>query len=439
MAVLQEKYKWKHMKQDVENYLQQCPECASDSIARNMPAPPLRPIISRNILERVQVDFTFLHRDPKTGDDCILTMIDTYSKFAWAKACTSKHAAHVAQFLYETFMNEGYPLIIQSDNGKEFINQIMEKLRELLGTRQIKSAPRHPQTNGQIERFNQTLKKRIKKLTGSKARAPWAHLLPVAVCLYNKTVHSAHHRRPMDVYRALVPRPTDEESTLTPALGSYNLMTYLVVDFEAHAKFAAELQQEVTKALEETAEKEIKRYEKKYRVVVHQPGDYVLVDKGVKNKNRQEVKLLPAIIVEGLEYGAYTVEWLSGINKGKLSDEDCHLIRPDPKATQNAPKQLEITQISQHNSNNTLDTSPNKKKRKFDDVYEDLQLPQRSAPLKDIVVNGINVVDVDASIDDSEPLEASCEHYEVLTTRSDTHQWKLICEGVMPLPKRRRL
>ena len=213
MAVLQEKYKWKHMKKDVEEYLQKCPECASDSIARDMPAPPLRPIISRNILERVQIDFTFLHRDHKTGNDCILTMIETYSKLAWAKACNSKHTAHVAQFLYETLMSEGFPLIIQSDNGKEFINQIMEKLQELLGTRQIKSAPRHPQTNGQIKRFNQTLKKRLKNLTGVKARAPWAHLLPVAVCAYNKHIHSAHHRRPMDVFRALVPCRDDEEST----------------------------------------------------------------------------------------------------------------------------------------------------------------------------------------------------------------------------------
>ncbi len=200
------------MKKDIEEYLQKCPDCASESIARDLPAPPLRPIIARNILERVEIDFTFLRRDYNTGDDCILTMIDTYSKFAWAKACKSKHAAHVAKFLYKTFMNEGFPLLIQSDNGKEFINQVLDKLRELLGAKQIKSAPRHPQTNGQIERFNQTLKRRLKVLTNSKATAPWAHLLPAAVRAYNSHIHSAHHRRPVDVFRALVPRQADEKS-----------------------------------------------------------------------------------------------------------------------------------------------------------------------------------------------------------------------------------
>eukprot|EP00029_Vermamoeba_vermiformis_P006306 TRINITY_DN2436_c0_g1_i1.p1 TRINITY_DN2436_c0_g1~~TRINITY_DN2436_c0_g1_i1.p1 ORF type:complete len:525 (-),score=51.25 TRINITY_DN2436_c0_g1_i1:65-1639(-) len=418
-AVLQEKYKWCHMKKDIEEYLQKCPDCASDSIARDLPAPPLRPIVSRNILERVEIDFTFLRRDFNTGDDCILTVIDTYSKFAWAKACKSKHAAHVAKFLYKTFMNEGFPLLIQSDNGKEFINKVLEELRKLLGAKQIKSAPRHPQTNGQIERFNQTLKRRLKKLTKSKATAPWVHLLPAAVRAYNEHIHSAHHRRPVDVFRALVPRLGDENSMYTSSFDWY-LLTTCLVDFEEHARFAAELQQEVTKALQET-------------------GDRVLVDKGVKNRNRQEVKLLPAVIVEGLEYGAYTVEWLSGINKGKRSDEDCHLIRSDPKADQGTIEQSEALQAPQvsHEAPTTASQHlPNKKKRKFSNVYEDLELSRRSAPLEDIIAKGVRITKETTKDDDVESLEVEGEDSG---SRSDTHQWKLICAGVMPLPKRRRL
>ncbi len=214
---------------------------------------------------------------------------------------------------------------------------------------------------------------------------------------------------------------------------------YALVDFEEHARFAAELQREVTKALEETAEKEIKRYEKKYRVVVHQPGDRVLVDKGVKNRNRQEVKLVPAVIVEGLEYGAYTVEWLSGINKGKMSDEDCHLIRPDPKANASNAEELEqlnVVQISEKDSTTASKHSPNKKKRKFSNVYEDLELSPRSVPLEDIVARGVAITEQFAAADVSECLEVDDEKN---VTRSDTHQWKLICDGVLPLPKRRRL
>lgn len=46
--------------------------------------------------------------------------------------------------------------LYQSDNGGEFKNQILQAVIQQLGGKAIYSSSRHPQTNGAIERLNQT-------------------------------------------------------------------------------------------------------------------------------------------------------------------------------------------------------------------------------------------------------------------------------------------
>ncbi len=52
----------------------------------------------------------------------ILTVIDIFSKYAWAKCLKSKHAKSVIKPLKEILNNQPTPRIIQSDNGLKFKN-----------------------------------------------------------------------------------------------------------------------------------------------------------------------------------------------------------------------------------------------------------------------------------------------------------------------------
>ncbi|CAG8825233.1 12948_t:CDS:2, partial [Gigaspora rosea] len=50
-------------------------------------------------------------------------------RFSWAKALTSKRPIEVASFLFDLFHMIGSPpTILQSDNGKEFIAQVIKEL-----------------------------------------------------------------------------------------------------------------------------------------------------------------------------------------------------------------------------------------------------------------------------------------------------------------------
>ena len=80
----------------------------------------------------------------------ILLTVDYVSKWVEAKA-TQKNDAHTTvKFLYEyVFTRYGLPIEIVSDRGKHFLNETIEYLLKEFMIIHKKSAPYHPQANGQ--------------------------------------------------------------------------------------------------------------------------------------------------------------------------------------------------------------------------------------------------------------------------------------------------
>ena len=90
----------------------------------------------------------------------VLTVIDTFSKHAWAQPLKSKEGLEVVQ-TFEEILTFGTPHLLQSDNGREFKNQWMNEIANNYNIKQIFSLLYRPQSQGCIERFNQTLKRML--------------------------------------------------------------------------------------------------------------------------------------------------------------------------------------------------------------------------------------------------------------------------------------
>ncbi|CAG8784085.1 17685_t:CDS:2, partial [Rhizophagus irregularis] len=76
---------------------------------------------------------------------------------------TSKRAIEVAAYLFELFHFLGSPpTILQSDNGKEFCAGVIKELIEMWPTVMIiNGRPRHPQSQGLVERANGILQQKL--------------------------------------------------------------------------------------------------------------------------------------------------------------------------------------------------------------------------------------------------------------------------------------
>ena len=124
------------------------------------------------------------------GNKYIVALTDHFSKYPVAKAIPDKSSHEVAVFVYETISAYGVFDSVITDQGREFVNSVMDVLTTKFKIDHRISSAYHPQTNGQRERDNRTLKDTLTKYlddTGDN----WDDLLPAALFSYRTAVHSS--------------------------------------------------------------------------------------------------------------------------------------------------------------------------------------------------------------------------------------------------------
>lgn len=95
----------------------------------------------------------------------ILNILDDHSRLLVAsKAMTTCTGANALATMAAAAAVLGWPERILSDNAKAFRNTLATAIAPL-GVAASHSRPHHPQTNGKVERFHQTLKKRLAVVT----------------------------------------------------------------------------------------------------------------------------------------------------------------------------------------------------------------------------------------------------------------------------------
>ncbi|CAB3249360.1 unnamed protein product [Arctia plantaginis] len=154
---------WPGIDQDVRNMVKNCAECC---LNQNKPSPvapkhvwefPSRPF------ERVHVDFAgqFL-------GVYFLVLVDAYSKWPEVHIMNKIDTESTLEVLERIFSTFGYPDVLVSDNGSQFVNP---KFQEYLKCHNIihkRSAPYNPATNGQAERYVQIIKNKLRCLRANK-------------------------------------------------------------------------------------------------------------------------------------------------------------------------------------------------------------------------------------------------------------------------------
>ncbi|KAG0437292.1 Pro-Pol polyprotein [Dictyocoela muelleri] len=66
----------------------------------------------------------------------------------------------------------------------------------------VKGRPRYPESQGQIERFNGTLKRRLSKCLFGKEKM-WISVLRNVLFQYNSSIHKATSKSPFEIFRGI--------------------------------------------------------------------------------------------------------------------------------------------------------------------------------------------------------------------------------------------
>ena len=154
---------WKNIFYDLKSYIKNCPIC--EQIHKNIyKKPPIKQILTNFPKERYVADLIEIDKDI---DDSyqrykyILNIIDHFTIYTGCYLLEKKNATETLYGINEFILRNGKPKILQTDNGREFCNNRVIEYCENMGIELIHSSPRHPSTNGVVERVHQNIRKAL--------------------------------------------------------------------------------------------------------------------------------------------------------------------------------------------------------------------------------------------------------------------------------------
>ena len=277
LSLMQEQFWWPGMARDLRNRIRKCDRCKKFEAAQ--PIAPLKPLACSGPGELLHVDFTSieetipLHQEPVIRN--VMVMQDHFSKYVVVYVVKDQTAHTATKMLrngyFGLFSAPAYPV---SDQGKAFTGHLISNLCELYGMQKLRTSPYHAQTNGQVERMNQTIIRMIGKLEEDK-KAHWSEHLPEMLSAYNGTRLAVTGYSPYFLLFGRKSRmPVD---CLFPTLRDSPHQAKMEVSVAAMQKRVKEAFAVARHLTSQEAARQRRYYDRKAGAVALQPGDIVMV------------------------------------------------------------------------------------------------------------------------------------------------------------------
>uniref|UniRef100_A0A8C1YTF7 Gypsy retrotransposon integrase-like protein 1 n=1 Tax=Cyprinus carpio TaxID=7962 RepID=A0A8C1YTF7_CYPCA len=172
-----DRFHWPGLEAEVKRFCQACPTCQATS-PRTPPPSPLIPLpIIEVPFERIGMDIVGPLPKSARGHEHILVIVDYATRYPEAVPLRKATAKSIAQELFLLASRVGLPSEILTDQGTPFMSRLMADLCRLLRVKQLRTTVYHPQTDGLVERFNQTLKQILRRVAAEDKR-DWDLMIP---------------------------------------------------------------------------------------------------------------------------------------------------------------------------------------------------------------------------------------------------------------------
>ena len=155
-------YWWKSMDKHIERAVRDCTICKMNDkscITRDAPLTPVK--LPEKVWEKVAIDcvgpYVLAPRDQRYA----VTLVDYRSKWPEVAFMSRVTSENVVGFLEKVFAREGYPESLVSDNATNFLSREFEDYLRSCGIKHYKSSTYYARCNGEVERFNRTLKQTV--------------------------------------------------------------------------------------------------------------------------------------------------------------------------------------------------------------------------------------------------------------------------------------
>lgn len=196
MAVMKRRLRckvwWPKIDEQVEKYVKKCEGCTLVS-APSAPEPMKRSELPARPWEHLAIDFM----GPLPSGHNLLVVVDYYSRFIEVEIMKKIDSTETIRRLETMFARFGAPVSMQTDNGPQFTSQEFSQFCENNNIQLKHTTPYWPQMNGEVERQNRSL---LKRLTISQnEKGSWKEDLNKYLLMYRSTPHSTTLKTPSEL------------------------------------------------------------------------------------------------------------------------------------------------------------------------------------------------------------------------------------------------
>ena len=155
---------WPGLRSDVSKYCKTCHTCQMvGKPNQTIPKAQLQPIPAFDEpFSRILFDCVGPLPRTKSGNEYLLTIRCTSTRFPEAIPLRNIKTKSIVKALIKFFTFVGLPKSVQSDQGSNLMSGIFQQVMHELGIKQYRSSAYHPESQGALERFHQTLKNMIR-------------------------------------------------------------------------------------------------------------------------------------------------------------------------------------------------------------------------------------------------------------------------------------
>src|SRR3569832_733061 len=189
---IKQKYYWDTMSHLITTYCKFCDKCQRINATTHPVKAILFPMTDiRGPFDKIGIDCMGPLTLTQNRNRFILVFVDYFTKYTEAIALKDITAQTVADSFVNTIVcHHSSPRMMISDQGINFLSNLMREVTVLYGTKHIFSSAYHPDKNGEVERMNNTLATRLRMYV-DEGHFDWDRFLPYAVFSVNTHVNES--------------------------------------------------------------------------------------------------------------------------------------------------------------------------------------------------------------------------------------------------------
>lgn len=183
---------WPKMDEEVKRTVSSCQGCTLVS-GPERPEPMIRRQLPDQAWTDVAVDFL----GPMKTGEYLMVIVDYFSRYLEIEIMSKITADDLLKRWDKIFTRLGYPRSITMDNGRQFVSKKVDDYCRMKGITTNYTTPYWPQANGEVERQNRSILKRLK--ISQALYGDWKLELNSFLQMYYSTPHTTTGKTPSEL------------------------------------------------------------------------------------------------------------------------------------------------------------------------------------------------------------------------------------------------